>query len=191
MVLGTALSVIGVGMLVGSVIASTWGGPRRRVPFILGGLVAGGTLLAMSGLRASPVWITVCLFGLMLLVPLINASSQALWQIKVALDFQGRVFATRRVIAQIAAPVSYLLAGLLADNIFEPLLSPDGPLAESVGATIGTGPGRGIAFMFMLMGAGVVATAVAGFSISAIRNLETDLPDTIAEIPAAGLEAAI
>jgi len=54
---------------------------------------------------------------------LINSSNQAIWQAKVAPDLQGRVFATRRLIAWFVTPFATLLAGPLADYVFEPAMN--------------------------------------------------------------------
>ena len=176
--MGTIMSAIGVAMLAGSVVASAWGGPQGRMRFILSAMMLGGVFLAITGMRASALWVAVWMMGFMVLVPIINATSQALWQTKVEPIYQGRVFATRRVIATIATPVAYLLAGPLADNVFEPLLA-GGGLADSVGRIIGTGPGRGIGLMFVIMGLGVTVVALIGFTIKPLRNVESDLPDVI------------
>lgn len=178
-VAGTVLSVIGVAMLLGSIVASSWKGPTRRIRFVLATIATGGVFLATVGWRESAMWIAVWMGAMLLLVPLINTTSQTLWQLKVALDYQGRVFATRRVAATIAMPVSYLLAGPLADGVFEPLLAEGGGLAGSVGQIIGTGPGRGIGLMYIVMGIGIVVTSLSGFLIRPLRNIETDLPDVI------------
>jgi MFS family permease len=178
-VVGTVTSVIGAAMLAGSVLASSWGGPRHRVRFMLSVAGVGGLCVAISGLRASAVWIGGWSAGLMLLLPLFNATSQALWQTKVAPDYQGRVFATRRVVASMASPIAFLLAGPLADRVFEPWLADGGALAGSVGALIGTGPGRGIGFMFVVMGLGLVAISLAGFVIRPLHEVETRIPDAI------------
>lgn len=178
-VVGTVTSVIGGAMLLGSLLASSWGGPERRMRFMLWAMGVGGLCVALSGLRASAVWIGAWMVGLMLLVPIFNALSQALWQTKVAPDYQGRVFATRRVIARIASPLALLLAGPLADRVFEPLLADGGALAGSLGAVIGTGPGRGIGSIFVVMGLGLAATSLAGFLIRPLREVETEIPDAI------------
>jgi hypothetical protein len=88
------------------------------------------------------------------------------------------------MLAQFAIPVSYLSAGPLADNVFEPLLAVGGGLAGTVGSVIGTGPGRGIGFMFVVMGLGTVLLAVVAFLNPSIRNVEEDLPDMVPEEPA-------
>lgn len=182
-VVGSVLSAIGVAMLVGSVVASSWIGPKQKMRFMLVAIATGGVCVALSGFRASAVWIAVWTMGLMALVPMINATSQTLWQTKVAPDYQGRVFATRRVVAGIATPIAFVLAGPLADGFFEPLLADDGALASSVGQVIGTGPGRGIGLMYVLMGLGLTIVSLAGFAIRPLRDVETDIPDAIADTP--------
>ncbi len=182
-VAGSVFSAAGIAMLLGSIVASSWVGPKQRMRFMLASMAVGGMCVALSGFRASAIWIAAWTMGLMALVPVISATSQTLWQTKVAPDYQGRVFATRRVIATVATPIAYILAGPLADGFFEPLLADDGALAGSIGQVIGTGPGRGIGFMYVLMGLGLVVVSLAGFAIRPLRNVETDLPDVIADAP--------
>ncbi len=191
-VMGTMLSSVGIAMLVGSVVASTWKGAQHRIRFIMGAIALGGVFIALTGAQANAVWIAGWFIAFMLLVPIINATSQALWQVKIAPDYQGRVFAVRRVIATMAAPLAYVLAGPLADNVFEPMLAPGGSLAETVGSIIGTGPGRGIGFMYVIMGVLLTVTGVVGYLIPKLRNVERDIPDAIpdepSEVPADVLE---
>ena len=182
-VLGTALTVLGAGMLVGSLVMGVWGGPKRRVRGMLAGIVVGGLLVATMGFDDSVFLVTAAAFVLMVTVAVVNGTSQVLWQVKVPPELQGRTFSVRRMLAQIAIPVSYLSAGPLADGVFEPLLAAGGELAGSVGSVIGTGPGRGIGFMFVLMGLGTVLLAVLAYFIPSIRNLEDELPDMVPEVP--------
>ena len=182
-VLGTALTVLGAGMLVGSLVMGVWGGPKRRVRGMLAGIVVGGLLVATMGFDDSVFLVTAAAFVLMVTVAVVNGTSQVLWQVKVPPELQGRTFSVRRMLAQMAIPVSYLSAGPLADGVFEPLLAAGGGLAGSVGSVIGTGPGRGIGFMFVLMGLGTVLLAVLAYLIPSIRNLEDELPDMVPEVP--------
>ncbi len=176
-ILGSMMSVAGFGMLLGTVVMSAWGGPRRRVAGIVALLSAAGVAIAVTGVRAAVLPVTIGMFFLMFLIPLINGTSQALWQTKVDLDMQGRVFALRRMMAQIAAPAAYLLAGPLADEVFEPLMS--GPLADSVGSIIGVGAGRGIGLLFIVMGLVLIATMGATWAMPRVRRLESELPDVL------------
>jgi hypothetical protein len=117
--------------------------------------------------------------GLMAVVPIVNGTSQALWQTKVPLELQGRVFSTRRMIAQIATPVAFVSAGPLADRVFEPLLAEGGSLAGSLGQVFGTGPGRGSALLVTLTGLAVVVLAMVGWLVPSIRDIEVDIPDAV------------
>jgi hypothetical protein len=136
-----------------------------------------GIGVASAGLRPSLVLVSVAAFVLMSVIPIGNTASQVLWQTKVPTAVQGRVFAIRRMIAQAISPIAILLAGPLADRVFEPLLADGGGLASSVGSIIGTGSGRGVAFMFVINGVTMVAAGVIGFLMPRVRNLETELPD--------------
>jgi hypothetical protein len=115
----------------------------------------------------------------MVLTPMVAGTSQALWQSKVELEKQGRVFAVRQMVAMAAMPLAFLTAGPLADYVFEPALAEGGSLAASVGGLIGTGSGRGIGFYFVLLGGLLAVLAVISYANPKIRQLEADLPDRV------------
>ncbi len=187
-VAGSVFSAAGVGALVSSVLMSTWGGPKReRIAWIMGGIAIGGVSVIAAGLRPPLLMITIGAVTLMLGSPVVNATSQVVWQLKVAPEMQGRVFALRRMVAQAATPLALVLSGPLADRVFEPLLAARGALAGSVGRVIGTGPGRGIAFMFILAGVGMILLATAGWLHPRVRRIEEEIPDQIPDVPPAGL----
>lgn len=180
-VLGRVASAAGLGMLAGSLLMSAWGGPSRRVSGILLFLFLQGVMLMVGGLRPSALLIAAAGFVFLFAAPIVLGSSQALWQSKVPPDLQGRVFAVRRMVAWSTLPLGYLLAGPLADRVFEPLLAADGALAGSAGRLIGVGKGRGIALLLIVLGL-VVATTVAVFSrYPRLRRLEAELPDALPE----------
>jgi MFS family permease len=180
-VLGTIMSVSGIGMLIGGVTMSAWGGPKRKIYGVLLFELLIAFCLILAGLKPSLIMIGAAAFIAFFGIPLINGSSQAIWQRKVAPDVQGRVFSIRRMIAMSAQPISFLIAGPLADRVFEPLLAVDGWLAASVGQVIGVGPGRGMAFMFILMGVFGIFTVGAGYLYPRLRLVELELPDAITE----------
>ncbi len=181
-ILGIVQSAIGVGGLVGSVVLSIWGGPKRRIHGILVGLVLVTLGVLQLGLAQTlPVWAFAAFFT-MFFVPTINGSSQAIWQSKVAPDVQGRVFAARGMIAQVGAPIAMLLAGPLADFVFEPAMMPGGSWAPLFEWLVGNGPGAGMSLMFVIAGALGMLVGLAGYAIPAIRNVEDILPDHHVEI---------
>ena len=181
---GTVMTVAGIGMLLGSLAVGAWGGPKHLVRGTMWGIAFSGLAVALAGLRPTLLVIVPGVFLLMLVIPVVNAASQTLWQRKVAPGVQGRVFALRRTFAQIAAPLAIVLTGPLADGVFEPLMAPDGTLAGTVGTLLGVGEGRGIGLMIVLVGLATVALGVLGWMHPRIRNLERDLPDAIADAPA-------
>jgi DHA3 family macrolide efflux protein-like MFS transporter len=176
-VLGTIMSVGGIGFLGGSLVMSIWGGPKRRILGILGFNLMQGVAFLAAGFPPRVIIIAVAVFFLFFSIPMIDGCSQAIWQVKTAPDVQGRVFAMRRMIAWSALPLSYFLAGPLADHLFTPLLIQGGPLADSVGQITGVGPGRGIALFFIVMGLIVLAASGVGFLYPRLRGLEVELPD--------------
>lgn len=181
--LGTVSSVGGLGMLAGSLLLSVWGGPRRRMYGVLGAAGLAGLFHVLFGVRAAvPVW-AVALFGVMFTVPFVTGSVTAVMMRKVAPDVQGRVFATIQMVAMSSAPIAYLVAGPLADHVFEPLLRPGGGLAGSMGELIGVGPGRGMGLMMMVTGGVMVLATLVGILNPRIRNLEEELPDAIDAAP--------
>jgi hypothetical protein len=111
--------------------------------------------------------------------PVIQGSSDAIWLRKVAPDVQGRVFSIRRMIAWSAQPLAFLIAGPLADYVFEPLLAQDGALANSLGRVIGVGEGRGIGLILVLLGLLGMVSVLIAYSYSRIRYVEDELPDAV------------
>lgn len=181
-VLGYLASGVGFGMLLGTLVMSAWGGPKRRVYGILGFLMLQGVFLMLMGLRPSLPLMAVAGFGLMFCAPIVNGCSQALWQTKVPPDLQGRVFAVRRMIAWSVIPLAYVLAGPLNDHVFNPLLVEGGALAGSVGLVIGTGLGRGTGLLFILVGLLTILVVVwLGWLNPRVRKVEIELPDGMQE----------
>ena len=171
-VLGIVLSIGGSGMLVGSIVMSIWGGPKRQIYNILGSQFLLGICIFLVGMRSSAILITAGSFMAFFTIPFFQGSSNAIWQSKVALDVQGRVFAIRRMFTWSSRPLAYLMAGPLADKIFEPLMSIKGPLSGSIGHIIGTGPGRGIGLMFMVMGALTALATIIAYQYDPLRLVE-------------------
>jgi hypothetical protein len=176
-VLGVVQSALGLGGVVGGIVLGVWGGPKRRIHGVLIGLT-----LAMLGMlfmgvgRDLYIW-SLAAFFTFFFVPFINGSNQAIWQSKVAPDLQGRVFATRALIAQISTPLAMLMAGPLADYVFEPAMMPEGNLATFFRGLVGTGSGAGMSLMFVIAGILGMLVGLGGYVSHVVRNVEDILPD--------------
>ncbi len=177
--LSIVFTAAGIAMMSGLIIMSTWGGPKKRVYGILGFELLLGLSIIAVGLSRSVGWIAFFCFVGLFSAPFIIGSNNAIWQSKIPADVQGRVFSVRWMVTWIPVPIAYFLAGPLADLIFEPLLAQNGWLAGTIGHLVGVGPGRGIAFLLILMGMGTVAIAIKGFQNPRLQLIEQELPDAI------------
>jgi MFS family permease len=176
-VLGYLSTIMGVGMLAGTLVMSAWGGGKRKIYTLLGANIIGAIFLAAVGLRISIPLIAVCGFGFMFFGPMTNASSQAIWQSKVAPDIQGRVFAIRRMIAWSSGLIAPLLAAPLADYVFKPGMSAGGMLAGLLGPVVGVGANHGVGVLISVLGLLTGVMSLLAFFNPSIRNVEIDLPD--------------
>jgi MFS family permease len=184
--LGVVQMTFGVGLLAGSVVMSVWGGPKRRMWGVYGAIAVLGLGFMVAGLRPQVWTVALGIFILMAALPTGSGSSQAIWQTKIAPGVQGRVFAMRAFVSRSMMPVGYLLGGLLADHVFNPLLLADGALASTwIGQIVGVGPGRGIGLMLVLSGALVIAVTGLAMAYPRMRRVEDELPDAIPDAPEA------
>ena len=164
-VLGFLASILGLGMLAGTLFMSAWGGTKRKIYTLLGAGMANGLFLAMAGLSTSIPALAVFGALMMFTTPLMNAASQSIWQAKVAPELQGRVFSVRRAIAWSSGIFAPLLAGPLADFVFKPAMTSGAPLARLLGPFMGVGPSRGIGLMFTIIGVLFGISAFVGIMI--------------------------
>lgn len=192
LLLGSVQSLGAIGGVAGGLLLSAWGGPKRKIHGVLLGMVAVSLFgqLPMGVGQGLLVWAAAS-FVVQFAIPILNGSNQAIWQAKVAPDVQGRVFAARRLIAQITAPVATAVAGPIADNIFEPAFTPGGALVDSFGWLVGTGAGAGMGMMFVVTGILGAAVGFGGYVFPAVRDAEKILPDHEAVTKAYALEKRV
>ncbi len=178
---GAVYTIGGVGVILASLAIGAWGVPHRRVAVVMGGIFADGIFLMIAGWRAALPLIALGAFLMFATVTVVNATSQVIWQTKVAPAIQGRVFALRRMLSQLISPLAIVLAGPLADRVFEPAMADGGALSGSIGRVLGTGPGRGIGLLIVVSGMTISLLATLGWLHPRVRNLETELPDQLSE----------
>jgi len=178
-VLGTIQSLGGAGMLLGSVVMSIWGGPKTLIRGVFGFAFLSQLCILALGLRADAALFALAFFLFFFSLPFINGWCDAIMLRKVAPDIQGRVFATINMICFSCIPLAYVVAGPLAERIFEPLMATNGLLAGSIGQIIGVGPGRGIGLLFITMEILALLVTVAVYQYPRLRFMERELPDVI------------
>lgn len=173
--LASVQSVMGAAAVIGGTLMAVWGGPRRKIHGVLVAaavsFLAGDILFAIG--RNLTTWLVAGFIG-SLLIPIMMASDQAIWQKVVPPALQGRVFSLYYMVRRSSMPVGYLLGGLLADRWFEPAMMPGGALAPSLGWLVGVGPGAGMAAMFLFTAIAGMLMSLAGYAIPAVRDVEGD-----------------
>lgn len=178
LMLGTVQTAGAIGGVAGALLMTIWSGFRRKVNGVLLGWTFaslwGGVLLGLG--RQLEVWIAGAFVGALLSMT-VNPSNQAIWQAKVAPDVQGRVFSARRLIAWFAQPVAPLIAGLLADYVFEPAFRSSPPTANLLSEALGYGAGTGIGILIFICGLCGALIGLSGYLFPEIREVEDRLPD--------------
>lgn len=174
-ILGILLSVYSIGSLTGTLLMATWGGTRIRTHTMMPGIATTGLALAFLGTRTEPLAMAAALFVMALFPPMNNVCIISILQAKVPPDLQGRVFAAIMQMSMTLIPLSYLVAGPLADRVFE-------PAAQAVNgwpfaALVSSGSGAGIGLMMVISGLSIAIVAFSIFAIPWVRSLETSLPD--------------
>jgi amino acid adenylation domain-containing protein len=172
----------GVGTFIGALIMIVWGGPRRmRLRGVLLCTLALGCFCLVTGLRADLTVIAVGVCGMALWLTVLNGIYGTIVQVKVPQRFHGRVFAMNTLIAWSTLPIGFGLVAPYGAKLLDPLMAADGPLAGTLGALIGTGPGRGIGLMYALFGVVIVVIALVAMRVPALARFDHEVPDAIAD----------
>jgi DHA3 family macrolide efflux protein-like MFS transporter len=154
-------SAWGVGMFLGGLILSAWGGFRRRVFTSLLGLILMGSGLVGIGLApASAFGLAVaCAFFAGVMNPIVNGPLFAILQSVVEPEMQGRVFTLIMSISAAMTPLGLIIAGPLVDVL--------GPNA-----------------WFVIGGSVTILMGAAAFFVPAIVRIEQGRPGAIESLPA-------
>jgi MFS transporter, DHA3 family, macrolide efflux protein len=110
-------SVFGIGVILGGLLLSAWGGFKRRIITSFSGIIGIGIGVIIAGL-APAGWFWLLLAALFILgftQVFANGPLSAILQSTVAPDMQGRVFSLTGAAAMAMMPLSLLIAGPVSD----------------------------------------------------------------------------
>lgn len=175
-VLASTASAAGIGGVTGAVLLSLWGGPKRRVTGMLVGFIGAGLSKTVFGLGRSPVVWVPAQFCSSLNFPLLGSSENALWMKLITPEKQGRVFAANSLVLQGTSAIAALIAGPLAEGVFEPWLAAQETIPV-LSALLSSDPGAGIALVYVLASLCLILVGIAGFSVSQLWMIETPTSD--------------
>ncbi|GAA3826866.1 hypothetical protein GCM10022226_54620 [Sphaerisporangium flaviroseum] len=168
----------GLGVLLGGLALTVWGGPRRRRLYGMMLCTLGlSACCLVTGVQPSLVTIAAGAFGMAFSLTVVNGIYTTIVQVKVPQRFHGRVFALNTLIAWSTLPIGFGLVAPYGSKLFDPLLAKGGPLADSVGAVIGVGPGRGIGLMYILFALAMAVLVVMSLRFRSLARFDADVPD--------------
>ena len=158
-------AMAGVGILVGGLVLSVWGGFKRKVYTILTGLLGIGLACIVLGLTPSnTLWLGIAsVFVVGLMISLTDGPISALLQATVPPEMQGRVFALLGSLFSLTTPIGLAIAGPVADA-------------------------TGVPFWFLLAGLICSATAAVGFFVRPLIHIEDQAPNGSPMAESAGNE---
>lgn len=150
--LGTVQSIAASGMLISSLYIGMLSKSDNQYMVLSWSLGAAGLFYLLIGTSTNTLLFTATAFCFFLTLPFVNTSLEVLFRQNIVNKMQGRIWSLISLISQIGMLVALSIAGVLVDHVFNPLLTDDGHLAETVGSIIGTGTARGSGFMVILSG---------------------------------------
>jgi len=178
-ILGIVQSIMGAGGVIGGVAVAAWGTRiRRRMQVVLWlrGIRRVASFFVLAIARTPVLWSIGGFFATFFAVAATSVNTSML-QAKVPDDLQGRFFSVYRVVGQATIPLGFLIAGPLVDRILEPAMAADTGLARSLGPLVGTGPGAGVAVLFLVTAVLGVLTCLGASLHRPIREIDRLLPD--------------
>ena len=149
---GITQSICASGMLIGSLFIGLFGSKSKHVKVLSISLFLTGLFFANIGLSTSIIFITLAGFIFFATLPFVNTSIEVLIRKNIDNKKQGRVWSIISTITYLGSIVAFVVAGFLADKVFNPLLEVNGKLAGIVGSIIGIGESRGIGLMLIVSG---------------------------------------
>ena len=176
-VLGLVTTAAGVGGVLGALLVGISGGFKRRIHGMLLGFIATGLFKVVLALGQTPLVWMFAHFAATLAIPLFYSSSNAIWYAKVPPELQGRVLAADQMIGLGVGALAPLIAGPLADRVFEPAMQPGGVLSPVFSPLFGSGTGSGMALLYAIAATLMGLVGIGGYGFKQLRNVEILLPD--------------
>jgi len=158
---GTLWGFLSTGFIIGGLYIAKRGiGPRPlRTLFIIN--LINWSVCILFPIQPSIILLTVGILIWTLLMPFIEATEHTIIQKVVPLERQGRVFGFAQSVETAASPVTSFLIGPITQFIFIPFMT-TGVGVGLIGDWFGTGPGRGMALVFMITAVlGLIVTLIA------------------------------
>jgi len=158
---GTLWGLLSSGFIISGIYISKKGVGKKPLYSMFVAIVMTWVVSIFFTIQPSIILLSVGIFLWIVLVPFIEASEQTVIQKVVPAERQGRIFGFSQSVESAASPITAFMIGPIAQFIFIPFMT-TGRGVNLIGAWFGTGPARGIALVFVVVGIiGLVATLYA------------------------------
>lgn len=174
---GMMESLCAVGLLIGSLWIGIAGIKKNYSKILAVACFFCGIFMSMTGVNENLAIIGISTFLFFSTLPFMNSCADVLVRVSIPNELQGRVWGLISLITQMGTVVAYIISGVMADYVFEPMFNKNGILVENIGIIIGTGKGRGIGFMLILSGIGMLIMAIVIWKNREIREVSEKCVD--------------
>jgi len=142
-------AVAGVGIILGGLLLSIWGGFKRQIITVMTAVIVFGLSFVVLGMAPAGMFglALVSMFVVGLMLPMIDGPVMAILQGTVAPEMQGRVFTMMNSLLNLTGPISLVFAGPVSDRV-------------------------GLQVWYVAAGVLCGVTGMLGFFIPAIINIE-------------------
>lgn len=175
---GMMESLCAVGLLIGSLWIGIAGIKKNYSKILAVACFFCGIFMSMTGVNENLAIIGISTFLFFSTLPFMNSCADVLVRVRIPNELQGRVWGLISLITQMGTVVAYIISGVMADYVFEPMFNKNGILVENIGKIIGTGKGRGIGFMLILSGMGMLIMAIIIWKNREIREVSEKCVDS-------------
>ena len=174
---GMMESLCALGLLIGSLWIGIAGIKKNYSKILAVACFFCGIFMSMTGVNENLAIIGISTFLFFSTLPFMNSCADVLVRASVPNELQGRVWGLISLITQMGTVAAYIISGIMADYIFEPMFNKNGLLVKNIGMIIGTGKGRGIGFMLILSGMGMLIMAIVIWKNREIREVSEKCVD--------------
>lgn len=166
--LGVVQTSFGIGGLIGGFVMTIWGGTKKKIYSLLGGILLIGITTMFFGLAKTVFLLSILGFFISLTSVITNSSSQAIWQSKISPDLQGRVFSARRVIAQLVGVIPMISSGPIVDKFLYKFFINSNRFVNIFGFE----KEGALSFLAFFSGLFTIIVALVAFSNKLVMNVE-------------------
>ena len=174
---GMMESLCAVGLLIGSLWIGIAGIKKNYSKILAVACFFCGIFMSMIGVNENLGIIGISTFLFFSTLPFMNSCADVLVRVSIPNELQGRVWGLISLITQMGTVAAYIISGVMADYVFEPMFNKNGLLVKNIGMIIGTGKGRGIGFMLILSGMGMLIMAIVIWKNREIREVSEKCVD--------------